>query len=188
MNSNGANIYTPAIPPVSVICFKEDSRILTNKGYKKIQYLKKGDLVKTFQDGFKPIHQIGKKEIEHTPTLERSKNHLYKCTHAQYPELFEDLVLTGCHSILVDDFVDEEQIQKTEETLGSANYMTDGKCRLPVCADRRASIYERAGKYTVYHVALENDDYYMNYGIYANGLLVESTSKRFLDQFPIMET
>ena len=187
VNSYGANIYTPAIPPVSVICFKHDSRILTNRGYKKIQHLKKGDLVKTFQDGFKPVHQIGKKEIEHTPTLERSKNHLYKCSPSQYPELFEDLVLTGCHSILVDDFVDEEQIQKTEETLGSANYITDGKWRLPVCADRRASIYERAGKYTVYHVALENDDYYMNYGIYANGLLVESTSKRFLDQFHIME-
>jgi hypothetical protein len=30
-------------------------------------------------------------------------------------------------------------------------------------------------------MALENDDYYMNYGIYANGLLVESTSKRFMD-------
>ena len=188
VNAYGANIYTPAIPQVTVICFKENSCILTNKGYKKIQYLKKGDLVKTFKDGFKPIHQIGKKEIEYTPTLERSKNHLYKCTPEQYPELFEDLVLTGCHSVLVDDFVDEDQIRKTEDTLGSANYMTDGKCRLPVCADQRASIYEKEGKYTVYHIALENDDYYMNYGIYANGLLVESTSKRFLDQFHIMET
>jgi hypothetical protein len=65
VNSYGANIYTPNIAQVSVICFKEDSRILTNKGYKKIQHLKKGDLVKTFRDGFKPIHQIGKKEIEH---------------------------------------------------------------------------------------------------------------------------
>lgn len=188
VNSYGANIYTPAIQKVSVICFKEDSRILTNKGYKKIQQLKKGDLVKTFRDGFKPIHRIGKKEIAHTPTEERSKNHLYKCSTTQYPELFEDLVLTGCHSLLVDDFFDEEQIRKTEETLGTANYMTDGKYRLPVCADHRASIYEKQGKYMVYHIALENDDYYMNYGIYANGLLVESTSKRFLDQFLIMET
>jgi len=188
VNAYGANIYTPAIPPVSAICFKEDSRILTNKGYRKIQHLKKGDLVKTFRNGFKPIHQIGKKEIVHTPTETRSKNHLYKCSTAQYPELFEDLVLTGCHSLLVDDFVDDEQIRKTEETLGSAEYITDNKYRLPVCADQRASIYEKAGKYMVYHIALEHDDYYMNYGIYANGLLVESTSKRFLDQFPIMET
>ena len=137
---------------------------------------------------FNPIYQIGKKEIVHIPTEERSKNHLYKCSPAQYPELFEDLVLTGCHSILVDDFVDEEQIRKTEETLGSSNYMTDGKFRLPVCADPKSTIYEKQGKYMVYHIALENDDYYMNYGIYANGLLVESTSKRFLDQFHIMET
>jgi len=36
-------------------------------------------------------------------------------------------------------------------------------------------------------VALENDDYYMNYGIYANGLLVESCSKRYLKEESNME-
>jgi 6-phosphogluconolactonase (cycloisomerase 2 family) len=171
---------------VPVICFKEDSRILTNTGYRKIQHLKRGDLVKTFRHGFVPVFMVGKKDIHHSPTLERSKNHLYKCTPEHYPELADDLVLTGCHSILVDDYVNEEQLDKTIQVNGDA-YVTEGKYRLPVCADRRASIYEHAGKYTVYHVALENDDYYMNYGIYANGLLVESTSKRFLDQFQIME-
>jgi hypothetical protein len=99
--------------------------------------------------------------------------------------LANDLVLTGCHSILVDDYVDEEQLDKTIQVNGDV-YVTEGKYRLPVCADQRASIYEYAGKYTVYHVALENDDYYMNYGIYANGLLVESTSKRFLEKMNIM--
>ena len=173
------------ISPV-VICFKKDSCILTNKGYKKIQHLKRGDLVKTFRHGFVPVFMVGKKDIHHSPTLERSKNHLYKCAPEHYPELADDLVLTGCHSILVDDYVDEEQLDKTIQVNGDV-YVTEGKYRLPVCADRRASIYEHAGKYTVYHVALENDDYYMNYGIYANGLLVESTSKRFLDQFQIME-
>ena len=187
VNSYGANIYTPAIPPINFICFKENSYILTIHGYKKIQHLKKGDLVKTLSHGFKPIYRTGKKDITHTPTLERSKNHLYKCSTSQYPDLFEDLVLTGCHSILVDNYEDEEQLAKSIVVNGRV-YITEGKYRLPVCADYRASIYEKPGKYTVYHIALENDDYYMNYGIYANGLLVESTSKRFLDQFPIMET
>jgi hypothetical protein len=186
-NSIGGNIFTPAIAPVSVICFKEGSRILTNRGYRKIQHLRKGDLVKTFKDGFKPIYKIGKKEITHSPSSERSKEHLYKCSTTQYPGLFEDLVLTGCHSILVDKFEDDEQRDQTRKINGGI-YVTDKKYRLPVCADPRASIYEKAGKYMVYHIALENDDYYMNYGIYANGLLVESTSKRFLDEYKVMDT
>jgi hypothetical protein len=35
-------------------------------------------------------------------------------------------------------------------------------------------------------LALENDDYYMNYGIYANGLLVETCSKRFMKELSSM--
>jgi hypothetical protein len=187
-NSIGSTIYSPVIAPVNVICFKEDSRILTNRGYRKIQYLKRGDLIKTFNDGFKPIYKIGKKEIMHVPSLEkRTKDQLYKCSPTEYPELFEDLVLTGCHSILVDEFADDEEREQTRKINGGI-YVTDKKYRLPVCVDHRASVYEKEGKYSVYHIALENDDYYMNYGIYANGLLVESTSKRFLDEYKVMET
>jgi hypothetical protein len=40
---------------------------------------------------------------------------------------------------------------------------------------------------TIYHIALENDDYYMNYGVYANGLLVETCSKRYLKELSRME-
>jgi hypothetical protein len=187
-NSVGGNIYSPVIAPVNVICFKEDSRILTNRGYRKIQYLKRGDLIKTFKDGFKPIYKIGKKEIMHVPSLEkRTKEQLYKCSPTEYPEVFEELVLTGCHSILVDEFADDKQRKQTQNINGGI-YVTDTKYRLPVCVDHRASVYEHAGKYAVYHIALENDDKYMNYGIYANGLLVESTSKRFLDEYKVMDT
>jgi hypothetical protein len=48
--------------------------------------------------------------------------------------------------------------------------------------DERTTVYEVAGVHKIYHFALENEDYYMNYGVYANGLLVESTSKRFMDE------
>jgi protein involved in ribonucleotide reduction len=190
----GINYYNAAVFRVKIdlsipdiICFKKDSRILTSKGYRKIQHLKKGDLVKTLNHGFRPIFRIGKKEIYHHPTTERSKEHLYRCSKKNYPDLFEDLVLTGCHSLLVDDYVDELQYRKTIEVNG-ATYVTEGKYRLPVCADWRASVYETAGKYLVYHIALENESYYGNYGIFANGLLVESTSKRFLEEDNIMET
>jgi hypothetical protein len=50
----------------------------------------------------------------------------------------------------------------------------------------RTSVYEVIGNYTIYHLALEHVDYYMNYGIYANGLLVESCSKRYLKELSNM--
>jgi hypothetical protein len=162
-------------------CFKEDTKILTDKGYIPIQHLKKGDLVKTLYNDFKPIDMIGKKEINHPASKDRIKNQLYICTKNNYPEIFEPLIITGCHSILVDEFVSEEQRQKTIEVNGDI-YVTDKKYRLPACVDERASVYEVPGTYTTYHFALENDNYYWNYGVFANGLLVETCSKRYLKE------
>ena len=87
--------------------------------------------------------------------------------------------VTGCHSILVDSFKDDEQLENTMKVNGGV-YITDGKYRVPVAVDENATVYNVPGTYTVYHVALEHDDNFMNYGIYANGLLVETCSKRYL--------
>ena len=172
-------------PPSQVPCFKEGSKILTDKGYKPIQDLRKGDLVKTLKHDFKPIDMIGKREIYHPALQERIKDQLYKCSKDNFDEIFEPLIITGCHSILVDSFISDEQKEKVIEVNGKF-YVTDGKYRLPACADPRASIYETPGTYTIYHLALENDNYYMNYGIYANGLLVETCSKRYLKELSNM--
>jgi hypothetical protein len=176
---NGLNLST------TITCFKEDTQILTDKGYKSIQKLRKGDLVKTLLHGYKAVDMIGKREIYHPSSQERIKEQLYKCSQIEYPEIIESLVITGCHSILVDKFTSEEQKQKVIEVNGHT-FVTDKKYRLPVCADKRACVYEIKGTYTVYHFALENEDYYMNYGVYANGLLVESCSKRFLKELSNM--
>jgi hypothetical protein len=171
----------PPGPP----CFKEGSKILTVKGYIPIQNLRKGDLIKTLRDGYKPLDMIGYREIENVICKERIKNKLYVCKQSEYPEIFEDLIITGCHSILVDDFK-EGQREKTAEVL-SRIFVTDEKYRLPACVDSKAKPYEKEGKFTIYHIALENNDYFMNYGIYANGLLVESTSKRYLKELSNMK-
>ena len=170
---------------VNIVCFKEGSKILTNTGYVKIQDLRKGDLVRTVIHGFKPICMIGKREIYHIASKERIKDQLYRCSKSQYSDVWEDLIITGCHSILVDRFKDNTQREKTIEVNGNT-YVTDCKYRLPACADDRASVYEIPGNYMVYHLALENTDNYMNYGIYANGLLVESCSKRYLNKLANM--
>jgi len=173
---------------VKVLCFKENSKILTLQGYKLIQELKEGDLIKTYAHGYKPIYKIGCNEINHLCSEERNTNKLYKCSTEKFPELFEDLVITGCHSILVDNFKYEEERQKTIEIHDGKLCMTDDKYRLPACADKRTTIYEISGSHKIYHFALENDDYYENYGVFANGLLVESTSKRLMDTTSMSST
>ena len=181
-DTNTSNILDSSITVnVEVICFLEDSKILTDKGYVPIQNLKKGDLVKTLLHGFVPIYLIGKRGMYHAATNDRNKDQLYTCSKNKFEEVFEDLVITGAHSLLVDNFTNEEQREKTNQLLGDI-YVTDNKYRVPACVDNRTSVYKTPGTYTIYHLALEHDDYYMNYGIYANGLLVETCSKRYLKE------
>jgi len=177
--------YPADPPPPPLVCFNSGTKIQTMKGYVPIETLRKGDLVNTLKDGYIPINMIGKREIENVICEERIKDKLYVCKQSEYPELFEDLVITGCHAILEDEFKNNEEREKSREVLGDI-FVTDNKYRLPACVDSRASAYEKEGKFTIYHLALENDDSRMNYGIYANGLLVETCSKRYLKELSNM--
>jgi hypothetical protein len=183
---NSSPVISTSVNVFVIHCFKEGSKILTDKGYIQIQHLRKGHLVKTVNNGYKAIHMVGKQTIYHPALNDRCKHQLYICSPAEYPEIFEPLVITGCHSILVDAFQNETQRQRVIDINGDT-YVTDNKYRLPACADYRAKVYEPAGMYMVYHFALENKDYYMNYGVYANGLLVETCSKRYFAELSDME-
>jgi hypothetical protein len=176
--------YTFASISGPLVCFNFDTKILTDSGYRAIQDLRVGDLVQTVAHGLKPIAMIGYRPIQHVPVAERIKDQLYICRPENYPELNDKLIMTGCHSILVKEFK-EGQREKTQEILGDI-YVTDEHYRLPACVDTRAEVYTKEGSYIIFHLALENDDYYMNYGIYANGLLVETTSKRYLKELSKM--
>ena len=85
----------------------------------------------------------------------------------------------------MDKFINDEQIEKTREVNGNI-YITEDKYRIPACVDERTTVYETAGSYMIYHLALDNHDYYMNYGVYANGLLVETCSQRYLKELSNM--
>jgi hypothetical protein len=158
-------------------CFKEGTQILCQvEGkdvYKPIESLAKGILVKTSRDGYKPVALVGKGTIKNPGTNERIENRLYKCSPENYPELKEDLFITGCHSILVDSLT-ETQRQETIKHLSKV-FVTDKKYRLMACLDDRAEPFVADGTHTIYHLALEHEDGNMNYGVYANGgLLVET--------------
>ena len=163
---------------VNTICFKENTQILTNNGYIPIQNLRKGDLVKTLNDDYKPIDDIRNTHFYHPSLQERIKDQLYKYTQKEYPEVFEDLIVTGTHSILVDN-IEVGHTEKIKKVLGK-QYKIDNKYCLPSCVNDKSSIYEHPGSYNIYHFALESDSDNKNYGIYANGLLTESCSKKCL--------
>jgi len=167
-------------------CFKKGTKILyfneeTNlEEYILIEKLRKGMKVKTSLDGYKKIELICKSNLYNTFKDKKNKDGLYKLTNANYPELFEDLYITGAHSVLVNYLTDE---QRTDiKNLLNDVYVTGDKYRLPVCFDEKAEPYNEEKDFEVWHFALENENYFGNYGIYANGLLVETCSIRYIKE------
>lgn len=163
----------------SASCFLEGTNVLCHVDgidmYLPIETIKPGTLVKTSRDGYKKVELIGKNEIQNPANDDRIEGRLYKCSPDKYPELTDDLYITGCHSILVDSMSDEQR-EETVKCLGKI-FITDKKYRLTAWMDKRAEPWKSDGKYTVWNLALQNSDVKMNYGIYVNGgLLVESCS------------
>jgi hypothetical protein len=172
--------YVPPTP----ICFMEGSQILCynlstyKEEYRPIETLRKGMFVKTLFDGYKRIDLIGHSKIYNPGNEARSKYRLYRCPKENYPSLIDDLIITGCHSILVQTLTDQERMDVID--VQGAAFVTDRLYRLPACVDQRSIPYEQEGLFSIWHLALENNDTFMNYGIFANGLIVETTSKRMM--------
>jgi hypothetical protein len=169
----------PAPPPV--ICFREGSKILTfnpatgREEYTAVENIRPGTLVKTRMSGYVPVCMVGTSTVTIPNDAERTADRLYVCSKDQFPELTEDLYITGHHSILVNNISDAEREECAEE-MGRV-YLTEGRCRLPAHISRRTRVYEAPGAVErIWHFALDHNDEQMNYGVYANGLLVESCS------------
>ena len=165
------SISFSAIP----ICFLKGTYIYTKEGYKQIETLKKGDLVNTFKDNYVAIDTIIEEEMYHDASKPRNKGQLFKLDYPDYPQLLKELYITGAHSILVGKLTDKQKEQILKDY--GKTFATDLFDRLPAYIDEKAKVHEESGTYTIYHLALENESMYSNYGIFANGLLVESLSK-----------
>uniref|UniRef100_A0A6C0KV50 Hedgehog/Intein (Hint) domain-containing protein n=1 Tax=viral metagenome TaxID=1070528 RepID=A0A6C0KV50_9ZZZZ len=183
--SNGTYYVYPANP-----CFLKGSTILCfingEEKYAPIESITKGTLVKTVKSGYKTVQLIGRRNVANPSSADRLESRLYVCSKETYPELKEDLILTGSHSLLVRALTPKQRID-TIDAIGST-FVTDGHYRLMAYLDERAEPWLQEGNHEVWHLALENDDIYMNYGVFANGgLLVETTSLRFLKELSNME-
>jgi hypothetical protein len=188
LNGNGLTDFYYLYP--SALCFLEGTTILCQEDgsekYLAVETLKPGTLVKTSLDGYKPVVLIGKGTIQNPGDDERIENRLYKCSTSNYPELKNDLYITGGHSIL--EFpITEKQKEDIIKHVGRL-FVTDKKYRVMACIDERAEPWNSKGEYSIWHFALENNDEKMNYGVYANGgLLVETCNIDYLKQKSNME-
>ena len=180
ISSNGVLYFT-----LPVACFLEGTKILcfenNEEVYRPIESIQKGDLVKTIYNGYMPVCMMGASRIYNPGNDYRVANRLYKCPKEKYPTLFEDLYITGCHSILV-PWMTDDQWENTKAVNGHV-YVTDNHFRLIACADEKAEPFNKEGFMNIYHIALDHDDICMNYGIYANGLLVETCSIEYLIKY-----
>jgi hypothetical protein len=137
----------------SAACYNIDTLVLAFKDnqeqYVKIQDLRKNDLIKTYNDGYRPIKLIGKSVITNNPSCPRLCMYHYN-----------GLYITGGHSILVDEFCRKK--------------IEDKYLRL-CCDDKRFEKITNNDNYTVFHLVLEGEK--SRYGIYVNNGILSETIK-----------
>jgi len=169
--------------PDPVICFKEGTKILCRINgkdvYIPIEYIEEGILVKTYKHGYKKCKFNMKEQIKNTK--EHSINNLYRLSRTNNNELFEDLYITGSHAMLYDNISEreEEAMSNLLETYNSKfdiqiSNKIDGKHKLIAYYDNTFVEVKQDIVVSIYHLVLENENKYINYGIYANGVLTES--------------
>jgi hypothetical protein len=165
----------------NIACFAENSKILClndnlNEEYKLIQDLRRGTFVKTYKYGFRKIYAIGKGVMKNTPSKYE------KCMYIipKMTPMTEDLVVTGEHGILVDKLTVEEE-KYTTKFYGGTSKIEDKFILTASIASicRNVRKVHDENNYTYYHFILENDgDDDKRYGVFANGLLTETPSKK----------
>lgn len=155
------------------ICYNEGTLILCDGDqYKRIEDLKKGDLVKTYLHGYKAITHIGSNILNNNPNNHKKCMYILKKTETN--ELIDDLITTGLHSILVDELTQENKESFKYHKVNIEKI--DDKYLLPAFVNQDFSPINEEKQFRYYHLVLENDgDKFKRYGIYANGILSETT-------------
>ena len=178
-----ANIAAP--------CFLEGSKILRlnletdQEEYVAVETLREGDLIKTSRNGYKAVFHIGRKTLPNPANDPDKRNRLYRFPKSMSKNMIADLCITGEHCVLYKDLSPILK-SRVHKHMGDI-YITEYQYRVPACLDERATAYTGTKAVTIWHFALESDNIYYNYGVYANGLLVESCSIQYLTELSNME-
>ena len=161
---------------VNPICYVKGSQILCRDNirecYVKIENIRPGMLVKTYPTGYKRVMVIQKNFIQNT--VDRVENKIYRLPKSKNKNLFQDLYVTGLHSILVPSLTPEQE-QKTISSWGGIIKICN-LYRLMAHLSPEFEDVKDEEVYEIYHLVLENANETANDGIWANGILSESLS------------
>jgi hypothetical protein len=182
-NDNGG--IDTGIPVIVKITFMTDQfcfnvgtkiRCLTSRGTEEdipIDKLSRGDLVKTYLHGYRPIVKIGK------GVMFNNHRDIWNCMY-EYPHS-DYLTLTGGHAILCDTISAGERERLTELYRGGKIAMLDNK--YVVFANMSDLFRQVQGNgrndeiYVYYHLALDGDgETNRRFGIWANGVMAETST------------
>jgi len=178
-NLNESILYFQGATPL--LCFDESTEILClnenlEEVYLPISKLNVNSIVKSFKHGFRRISTIYKN------SLTNNINDFQSCMFLmpKNDNMTKDLIVTGGHSILVDNMTENEFI-KNSEYFKNTNPKIDDKQLLLAAASDKFIVLENNNEYTFYNFCLENDsDDEARYGVWANGVLVETPSRQFM--------
>lgn len=177
-------------PNPGTICFKEGTKILCKLNgedvYIPVENIEEGTLVKTYKNGYKKCKFNMRELLKNTEN--HNINNLFRQSKLTNSNLFEDLYITGSHSMLYDNLTEkeEEAMYKLLATYNSKfdieipNRIED-KYKLIAYYDKTFTEVKQNISVYIYHLVLESDNNNRNYGIWANGVLTES-----IDEFTLL--
>jgi hypothetical protein len=168
--------------------FNEKTKILylnhsLKDEYIRIECLRKGDVVKTYRHGYRKIDAIGRNIVINKPGVHTKCMYIMEKTGSN--GLLEDLIMLGNHSILVDDL---GEYQPTNEQLwGGTTPTLDKKYLLLAAASSQFVPVQNTKPHVYYNLVLDNEnDDEVRFGIWANGILTETPSKKLFAQQKII--
>ena len=168
----------------NIACFEKNTKILCLKDneevYVTISELKKGDLIKTYKHGLKKLELIGSGAFMND--VSDPLKSMYK--HKDKVDGFDNLVVTGGHSILVDHLLEEEELKQQKIHF---NFKIEDKQMSLSAFSKDFEQITTNEEFTYYHIVLENEDENGKYGIWANGGILTETCQRthFFNVFKI---
>ena len=151
-----------------------------NEKYVLIENLQIGDLIKTHNGKIIPVKYIGFLNIINSYNTNFNKQ-LYRYSKQQFDFLTDDLIVTGGHSRLVESLTDEEI--KLSKNYRNELCKIDNYYLLLSCIDSGAEVYNDLENFTVYNISLESDNLDENFGIFSNGMLIESCGINYLKKY-----
>jgi hypothetical protein len=174
---SNAELVAAGIPVVDPSCFNTGTTIscVLDNGEDiniKVEDLKVGMNVKSYLHGIRKIKILCMGSFKNDPLEIRSCMYKMKET---------GLMITGGHAILVDKLTPSEEKETIEKW--DLKYIDDKVLLMCAYSDKFNQQLDDQ-EYTYYHFCLENDgDELVRYGVYADGVLVETPSEKYIKTF-----